>query len=126
MEKSFTLLEFIFAIIIIIAFIGVLLTFIHKAAINAKEVTLQVELKNLRLSLDLYKAINEHYPEDLRLLIQAKYKMKSSEEFLFGEKFLETVGKDEQGYPLDPFGNRFFYNSRRGVINSQTKGYEQW
>lgn len=121
-----TLLEFIIALTIIGIFVATMLTFINMAAIHAKEEALQLELRNFRLSLDLYKITKDSYPKDLRALLQARYKLKDSGEFLFGERFLDSVERDSEGYPLDPFKNRYNYDSGKGVIKSGTKGYEKW
>ncbi len=72
------------------------------------------------------KAIKRKNPEDLRRLIRAKYRLKGLDEILFGEEFLSTAGRDTEGYPVDPFGSRFRYDSRRGVISSELQGYESW
>jgi type II secretory pathway pseudopilin PulG len=126
LRNGLTLFEFAVVLIIILIFAGTLLGFLYKAAIRAKEVTLQFELKNLRLALDLYKKIKGEYPQDLRLLIQTRYTPYGTSEIIFGQEFLEIVGTDKESYPIDPFGNRFYYNSGKGVVNSKAKGYENW
>jgi len=125
-RDGLTLFELVVALTIIGLFAGSMIVLINKTAIVGREKALQVELKGIRLSLVLYKAMNGQYPKDLRTFIETKYKPQGSDEVLFGENFLSTVGRGPKGHPIDPFGNRFKYNSKTGVLNSKTKGYENW
>ena len=121
-----TLLELAVSVAIIAVFIGTFFTFIFRTAIHAKEVTLQAELSNLRLSLDLYQALKGNNPPDLKALIQARYSAAGTAETNFGAQFLSFLETDAQGHPVDPFGNRFYYDAKREAIRSQSKGYENW
>ena len=115
-KYGLTLFELVVSLTIIAVFMGTMLIFIHQTASYGKEVALRVGLKSLRLSLVLYKAIKGKYPEDLREFINTRYRPAGADEVLFGEEFLSTVGRDAEGYPVDVFGNRFYYDSRKGVI----------
>ncbi len=42
------------------------------------------------------------------------------------EQFLQKGRVDKEGYLLDPFMNRYDYNSEKGRVHSVTKGYEGW
>ncbi len=122
-----TLQELIIALTVIFLFVGTMGAFLHRTAIVGKEIALRTDLKNVRQSLVLYKAINKRYPKDLKELTQAKYRAKSSaDEVFFGKQFLTTVGKDTESYPIDTFGNRFGYDEEKGVVYSTTEGYENW
>jgi type II secretory pathway pseudopilin PulG len=124
--KGLTLLELAIVFIIISIFIATLISFIYQAAANAKEVSLRYTLKNLRLSIDLYKIIYAKYPQDLRILIDTGYRAFGSSDVIFGKNFLENALRDKEGYPLDPFGNKFYYNYLKGVVRTTTAGYENW
>lgn len=126
MKKGLTLLELVASFIIILLLIAAILIFFQKLTIDAKRAALKIELKSLRLSLTLYQAVKGKSPQDLRELMVAKIRPQGSDEIIFGEQFLTTVGRDGEGYPLDPFGTKFFYHPGRGVIRSATKGYEDW
>jgi len=93
---------------------------------NAKETALHYGLNNLRLSLNLYKMLHGSYPRDLRELLHSTIVLTQSERILFGEKFLFSLAMDKQGNAIDPFGNQFIYDFQKGVVGSQTKGYESW
>ncbi len=124
--KGLTLVELVVALAIIGLFMGTMIVFINKAAVIGKETVLRIELKTLRSTINLYKIVRGGYPQDLRQLLQARYKPEGAKEIYFSEKFLDTVGKDTQGYPVDPFGNKFNYNPQDGVVFSATNGYRQW
>lgn len=126
MRDGLTLFELVVTLTIIGIFSGILALFIHEAAVIAKETTLRSELYDLRLSLVLYKAIKKRNPDDLKELMEARYGHTGSGEVLFAEKFLNVVGIDAEGYPVDPFGNRFEYNSKYGTVRPLTGGYENW
>ncbi|MDI6606504.1 MAG: type II secretion system protein [Candidatus Omnitrophota bacterium] len=125
-NKGLTLVELVAVLTIIGLFMGVMMLFIYKTTIIGKETVLRVQLKNLRLTLDLHKIIRGSYPEDLKELLQARYKPQGSKEVFFSEKFLDTVGRDADGYPVDPFRKRFHYNPQEGVVTSVVKGYQNW
>lgn len=125
-NNGLTLLELVVSLIIIFIFVGTFLIYIHKASIIAREKVLQVELKSLRQALVLYKAVEGTYPADLKVFMQTKYKRGSRDEIFFGEQFLTTIATDQEGYPIDSFGNRFYYDARLGELHSSTKGYTRW
>ncbi|NQT47141.1 MAG: type II secretion system protein [Candidatus Omnitrophica bacterium] len=126
-KRGLTLLELAFTLTIIGLFCGLLMVLIWKTTIVGKEEALRIELKNLRISLVLHKATRKEYPEDLKIFLHTKYnKPMGSDEVLYGEEFLSSVGRDEAGCLVDPFDNRFYYDPKKGTINSATKGYENW
>jgi type II secretory pathway pseudopilin PulG len=125
-KVTLTLFEFTVSLLIIIIFLAVFGVFISRVAHTAKEVSLQSELTAFREAIALYKALKGNNPGTLQELMHAEYRPQGLNKIIFGKEFLNIVGKDKDGYPLDPFGRKFFYNAERGVIHSQTKGYEKW
>lgn len=125
-KSGMTLLRLVAALVIISTFIGVMALFIHKITIYSRDMDFQLDLKILRLCLELYKKIERKYPEDLKTLFKARYKAGTEDEVSFSEKFLGTVNVDAEGYPIDPSGNRYRYDPGRGVVGSTTEGYENW
>ena len=93
---------------------------------NTREVALRYQINNFRMLLVLYKELKGNYPQDLKGLIQSSHRLSKTYEIIFNEKFLGSLEKDEHGTPVDAFGNRLYYDSRRGVVGSTTKGYENW
>jgi len=93
---------------------------------NSREVALRYQLNNFRMLLVLYKELKGYYPEDLKVLIQSSHRLSKADELIFNDKFLGSLEQDEHGAPLDAFGSRLYYDSRKGVVGSTTKGYENW
>ena len=93
---------------------------------NTREITLRYQLNNFRMLLVLYKELKGYYPEDLRVLVQSSHRLSKTDELIFNEKFLNSLEQDEHGAPLDSFGNRLYYDPGKGVVGSQTKGYQNW
>jgi len=93
---------------------------------NVKETALRYQLNNFRMLVSLYKQLKGNYPEDLSVLMRSSHKFSQTDELIFSEKFLNTLQQDKLGLPSDAFGNRLYYNRKRGVVSSTTKGYENW
>ena len=125
-KSGMLLLDLIASLTIITFLIWIFGGIIGTLAQNARETALRYGLNNLRLSLNLYKMLKGSYPEDLRGLMQSTIILTKSDKMLFGERFLFSLATDKQGNAIDPFGNKFYYDSRKGVVGSQTKGYENW
>lgn len=125
-KSGMLLLDLVTSLTIIAFLIWIFGGIIGTLAQNARETALRYGLNNLRLSLNLYKMLRGFYPEDLRSLMQSAIILTKSEKMLFSEKFLFSLATDKQGNVIDPFGNKFYYDSRKGVVGSQTKGYENW
>jgi prepilin-type N-terminal cleavage/methylation domain-containing protein len=114
-HQALTLLELVVALIIIGVCAYTFLGYLYQASLIAKEKALEIQLKSLRLALTLYQALEGHYPGDLEVFY-----------LIFGEKYLAGVNIDKQGYPVDIFGNKFYYNAKLGEVRSGTRGYENW
>lgn len=124
-QKGFTTLETLFVCIIIGILIGFAWPYYLRLEREAKEVTLRTGLVNIRSGIVLYQALEQHYPADLRSLVHRKYLLPVRDEIISGE-YLLAQAVDGEGNLLDPFGNRYRYNSVSGHVVSSTKGYESW
>ena len=83
-----------------------------------KEQTLVFQLKQLRTSVQIYVKVNKQTPADLLSAMEAKYD--------FGQPLHWPFDKNENGEPVDSFGNLYAYDSETAWVSSQTKGYEGW
>jgi len=126
LRKGMTLFELVVSLTIILVFSGILLGFISKASILARQTALRYELDNIRLLINLHREMEGEYPEDIKRFLKTPYVLGTSDKIIFGEKFVDTIGFDKEGYPVDPFGSRLFYDARKGVVRSVTKNYENW
>lgn len=93
---------------------------------EARETALKMGLVNIRMSVQLYHALNERYPQDVRELVTTGYLLPSGKDSVFVAQYLEAQTLDHDGYPVDPFGHRYRYDPAGGRVLSETKGYEQW
>lgn len=114
-----SLIDAIFSITIILVFLGVFATYCIINIEEARSVALENGLTNLRNSLELYIILEGRYPEDLRELDRGYLAIKENN--LYGRKYLELQAQDEQGYPIDPYGRRFIYDSKTGKVEGGIK-----
>jgi len=125
-RSGLLLLDLVASLTIISFLIWVFGGIIGTLSQNAREVALRYQLNNFRTLLVLYKELKGYYPEDLKVLIQSSHRLSKTDELIFNEKFLGSLEQDEHGDPLDAFGSHLYYDPRKGVVGSQTKGYENW
>ncbi|MBU2103080.1 MAG: hypothetical protein ABH865_05315 [Candidatus Omnitrophota bacterium] len=121
-----SLFEIVVAITIIILLIGTFLSYSNRVTRVAKEVRLVYELKDFRLCVTLFKALRGNNPGDLKILMETSRNAVDARKGNFRENFLLTLARDSDGYPLDPFGKRYGYNARTGIVSCQSSGYEAW
>lgn len=93
---------------------------------NAREIALRYQLNNFRMLVVLYKQLKGAYPQDLLVLMQTSHRLSATDELVFNDKFLNSLQQNEHGAPMDAFGNSLYYDYRKGVVGSTTKGYENW
>lgn len=125
-KESFTLVEFVITCIIIFTLIGVGSIYFTKTLKGVREITLRNQLADIRLSLKLYQLFHEKYPEDIRTLLTEQVNLMTYSGAVLKKKYVESVRSDKEGFPIDPFGNRFVYRPDIGEVRSGTKEYEKW
>lgn len=108
------LIDIVCSITIILVLYGVFAGYFLINIDEAKKAALINQLTNLKYSIELYKALEGSYPRDLRILNRAYINLKDTK--LYGRKYLELQPEDKEGYPVDPYGQRFIYDSRSGKI----------
>jgi hypothetical protein len=78
------------------------------------------------MSIQLYHMLNGRYPADLKELLTKRFLMPTKEGTIFSDQYLKSRALDQNGYPVDPFGQRYLYNPALGRVTSSTRGYENW
>ena len=81
---------------------------------ESKKVTMEKELGVLRTGVSIYKIKNGEYPKTLEILEKEGFISFSGE--LLDEYNIRYKKKDEQGFFLDSFGNRYLYNNKTGEV----------
>ena len=125
-KRSLTLIEFLIIICIILVLGGTFGTYLNITLKVARETALINELSNIRMSIEHYRIINGKLPENLPALIKKGFTLRNPDGIIFGNRFLNAFKVDKDGYLLDPFMNRYYYDVRDGKVRAQTKGYESW
>ena len=89
-----------------------------------RQKTMFYELQVLRISIQLYKAVERRNPNTLEELVMGEYSFPGESE---RRRFLEyTPALNDQGLIADPFGYPYVYNPKTAWIRSSTPGYEFW
>lgn len=130
-EDGRTAFEAVLAAIIILLLLFAALGY-YSSIRPVKEQALTIELSNLRRAVNYYAFLNRKLPGSLKDLIDSdiivtKTDIEGREHSVrLTGKYVEAMELDAEGYPTDPFGNRFAYDSVTGKVSSSTTGYETW
>lgn len=125
-EKGLGIIETIIVCLLVAILFGVLIPKYQRMARDAREVALRMGLTNIRTAIQLYTLLNTRPPEDLKELLGKRYLIPTKDGTIFNDQYLKTLALDNEGYPIDPFGNRYIYDPKDGRVSSKTKGYEGW
>lgn len=87
---------------------------------------LKNQLADLRLSIKAYRMIHGVSLSDIRALLNEEVNFMPYSSRVIKKKYVESLKSDKEGFPLDPFGNRFMYRPDTGEVKSGTKGYKAW
>jgi hypothetical protein len=105
---------------------GVFIPPYQRLAREAKEAVLQIGLFNLRKGVELYHAVHGRYPASLETLVRKKYAIPFRNDTFFSGEYLSAMAVDPEGRLIDPFGSRYRYDGKTGIVVSGTVGYEGW
>jgi type II secretory pathway pseudopilin PulG len=125
-KKAKSLIELIITWSVVFIIIGLLAGYAAKTLRDTKEQALKNELKNIRLAVALYYILNKEYPEDIVSLLDERYNIIPGKGPALSGMFLRGSGYKKHRTIKDPFGNIYLYNSKTGMVQSQTKPYKDW
>ncbi len=124
---SRTLLERTLAFLIVSALLGVIVVRYERVMTEARQSALRVQLQAIRQVIVLYGMVHSGgSPADLRELAQGRYTLQVGDRVLASNPYLYRQATDPEGYPVDPFGNRYQYDPATGRVASSTLGYDKW
>ncbi len=106
--------------------LGLFASYLQRTIRVAHEYSLASELSNVRSSVTLYFVIKKRYPKSLNQLLEEEIILPFKDFKIIEKSYLKTVSSDNNGNPLDPFGNQFGYNPTSGQVWTTTEGYEGW
>ena len=121
-----TALDTAIVCVLVVVLAAAMMMYLDRLTREARETALKMGLGNIRMSVQLYQALNERYPKDIKALLNTRYLIPAKEDTIFSDRYLDAQTLDADGYPVDPFGHRYEYDPKQGRVASSTKGYEQW
>ena len=125
-EKGLGIIDTLVSLVVIAILIGVVIPRYQGMAQDAQETALRISLGGIRKGIMAYVIINKRIPGDLRDLVTEKVILPVREDTMFTTRYLKGIALDDAGHLLDPFGNRYGYDTKNGAVYSTTKGYEKW
>lgn len=125
-ETGLGIIDTLVALILISILIGVAISKYQGMVQEGREVALQVSLVNLRKAVAVYQLTRQSAPGSLKELITERYVVPMKEDTVFSDRYVKLAALDADGYPIDPFGNRYGYDPATGVVRPTTRGYESW
>lgn len=112
-------------LVVVLTFSLTIATFYFQRLVTKQRILFH-ELRVMRTSVNLYRAVNNRNPKNLNELATATFHFPGEN---VQRKYLDyRIQKDgERGTELvDPFGNPYSYNPQKGWVRSTTKEYEYW
>lgn len=114
------IVETLIVLIAISILVGVVIDRYESVVWEAKKVTLQTELNNLRQSILLFKMTKGRYPQSLKDLISENL-IVPYKDTTIKAKYLEPRAVDKEMNILDPFDMPFVYDPLTGRVWSRKK-----
>ena len=124
--RSLTLFELLVSLCIIFFLMGAFATYANTSLIVARETALQNELINIRMAIEYFRFVTQRLPKELEELRNYKLTSESLKGIITPNKFIDHARVDKEGFLLDPFMNRYAYDSASGRVWSLSKGREGW
>lgn len=122
-----TLFETLLVTIFIAIFLFVAIERLLISIRQTKEVALAIELSNIRRAVGFYMMTKGKLPDSLNQLVKEQIVVPKQDVLITLDwSYIQDMSSDNEGYLLDPFGNRFLYDSKTGRVRAGTKGYELW
>ena len=130
--KGLTIIDAVITLCAIGILIGVVIPKYQRVAHEVQEAALKTELANIRMSIRLFRIVNNRNPVSLNEMIEKKAMLpgrigadKYTRSF-YKESYLMKNAVDAGNNKLDAFGNLFIYDPYKGEVRASTKGYEDW
>jgi type II secretory pathway pseudopilin PulG len=131
--KGLTILETLITLCIIGVLTGVVIVKYRQVTQAAKETALKAGLVNIRMSVTLFKMLNNRNPDSLKEMVEKKVMLparigpdKYTDPIFLKESYLMEYATDKEGNIIDAFDNPFTYDAAKGEVRTTTKGYEAW
>jgi tetratricopeptide (TPR) repeat protein len=97
--------------------------FIRSRFRKQKKLRLRMELKVMRYALAIYQQKTGAWPLAIEELLKETWRPPGT---TADQPILEGIRREDHGFLIDPFENRYWYNPDTGGLYSTTKGCEKW
>ncbi len=125
-RRALALFELLVAVCAMLVLIGMFAIYANRVLKAAKEQALQNELVNIRMAIEHYRIVNAKLPQSLDELLNKQLTSANFNSKITPQVFLKAFRTDKEGFLLDPFLNRYGYDSGKGTAYSRTQSYEAW
>jgi len=125
-KRGLTLFELLVSVCVIFALVGLFAIYANNTVKVSREIALQSELKNIRMSIQHFYILNGRYPNDLFELRQEPLTTGSDNSKIILQSYLGSFRVDKEGCLLDPFFNRYVYNKVDGSVHPGSNDYQRW
>lgn len=106
------------------AFVGALLFWIVRSGLlRRRRIVLRMELANLRYALALYQNRTGRLPLAIEELARYPWTPPGHDTEV---PLYEDGRHDDNGFFIDPYGRRYWYDAETGAVYSTTRGCEKW
>jgi len=114
-DKGIVAFENILVLVFLIVLFLIALSYYSKYENVLKERAAAEEVYHINSSIVVYYVLHRRFPEDIREITGDRHRIIYRETF-FEKKYLEGIKTDKEGYPLDPWGNRYYYDKRDHTV----------
>lgn len=131
-EEGRSVIEALLVAVLVAVFVLIAVDRYYSSIRSVRETALLVEMSNLRSAFSYSLMFNGKPPISLKELVDkgvdaSKRGIEGADyRIVISGKYVETMTLDSEGFPMDPFGNRYSYDASSGMIRSSTRGYEKW
>lgn len=125
-NKALTLFELLIVLCVIFLLMGTFAIYANVVLTVSRQTALQNELVNIRMAIEYYRIIIGKTPASLSDLINNKLTTNIFGGKILVNSFLKPFRVDKEGFLLDPFFHRYGFDEQKGMVYSQTQGYERW
>lgn len=105
------LLVFFFIVFLFIIFLGYYYRYLN----IIKERVAFEEVYHINSAIVVHYVLHGKFPDDIRELVSDRQRLSYRESF-FDKKYLEGIKTDKDGFPVDPWGNRYIYDKENHIV----------
>ncbi|WP_273266030.1 type II secretion system protein GspG [Flexistipes sinusarabici] len=127
-RKGFSPYETVIVICVIAVLITIFYRYYNLLETKSLYTTAKIDIQTIKLNIDLYKAYNSKYPDNLSVLKSEKYLLQKETAIqtdvvreLSPDNLILARSTFENGRLVDPFGNPYIYDNKTGKLKFAEK-----